>query len=237
MVHLLFVNTSVVNYLSVPSMLVGEVKYQVTVPERVRVGDYFNAQLGASVYTIRCPEGATPGTMLDVRVPQQQGQFQGAPPHYTVTVVRQQPVVDMQEMKRRLTSFLCGRIASLIILFILLTLAYALPVFATMTLSQNCQASNPIDGSKVNRMYYNLYRGLGNTQTCSTSQSKADFCLKWSNNAFWSRVDDFAGSNMQSESQFEWPFASVVVPLSSAFCFLAVLAIANSVFKLGNESV
>lgn len=141
-------------------------------------------------------------------------------------------MTDMQA-DRRIKCFLCTRAVCNLILFVLLTLAYTLPVFATMTISQECLAINPFDGSEVNKLYCNLFLGLGNTYTCTTSQNMADFCLQWSNHEFWSKVDNLAGSTMQTEAQYEWPLSFIAVPLSSAFCILAFCALV----KVNDESV
>lgn len=201
-------------------------------PQGVREGDCFRCMLGEAEHVIRCPAGCSADSLLDVRV----GEGEHGTDSLTVNPLAPAEIAERGVLRSRLRYFLAGRAFSMFVLFLLLTLAYALQVFATMTMNEGCAARNPVNGSPVLKLYFNMFRGIGSAPECS-SEARGDFCLAWNDADFWGRVDAIAGSSMQAEARRNWPVSAAVTPISSAMCLLALAAIAVAILKIYNESV
>lgn len=91
---------------------------------------------------------------MDIRV----AQTTNMQPVYTVSRVT--PPAPEPTSDANILSLLYTQSTVLLVLFILLTLAYALPQFAVQSISSGCNAVNPADGSTLYSLYYNLFKGL-----------------------------------------------------------------------------
>jgi hypothetical protein len=103
--------------------MMNEAKYTVAVPPNVQAGDYFNVQLGPQnkVYTIRCPDGLGPGALVDIRV----AVASTSAPVYTVH--RAPDALPNPPSEAAMAAMLSSHVFVTASLFVLLTLAYALP--------------------------------------------------------------------------------------------------------------
>jgi hypothetical protein len=186
-----------------------EVTYTVAVPPGVQGGDYFNVQLGAGnkVTPVRCPDGLGPGALVDIKVAHNPLATVGQEPvHFAVHSVPQ-PFNDASVV----STFSIESVFMLCI-FILLTLAYAMPRFAEQIITSSCQVVNPANGKQLLTLYYNLFNGIGSNQECSTGPN--DFCIHWTDLAIWNRIDDISrSSSIQYDAKFGWESAQVRQPL------------------------
>jgi hypothetical protein len=104
--------------------------------------------------------------------------------------------------------------------------------------SSGCKAANPVDGSPIHALYFNLFRGLGSDPQCSGTSG--NFCVRWSDLGAWGAIDHVAGSShshMQYDAQFGWQAAQVLVPLASALTAVAVLTLAVSSYYIGRHRI
>jgi len=133
--------------------------YTVTVPEFVRPGELFPASVGGELIQIRCPTNAHAHSILHVKVV--------SPPtiHHPQYSRYVTPPADTISSFNRIWIFLD------LILVLLFIVSISLTRFAVQRVNSNCNVLNPNSGEPLSQLYYRLYSGLGDSETCSDTGS------------------------------------------------------------------
>lgn len=200
------------------------------VPFGVKERDHFTVRCpDGTQLLVSCPDGLREGDVIDIKVYEEfvethpwQGSVVLASPSNSERTVAQ------AQRRAEVYSLVSWGIFFNVILFILLTLGYALP-FARQNISPGCNVVNAIDQSSISTLYYITTQSGGglSSQQNQCQNNEKSFCYPWTSEAWGTfssiarRFENYFYTNF--DVYFSWNSAQVLIPLSSAFTGLALI--------------
>lgn len=162
--------------------------YTVVIPQGIYSGDSFIIRLplpNQQFITLICPEGYKCGDILELKVYSNISQ-QKIKTNIDTTSTTQYEI-QHSSWNHSPTTIILWIILDIILLGILIA-AITIPIYSIQIISKNCNPLLP------NKLYYNLWKGIGTTPNCIHNETQ--FCIKWSNYNAFHFIDQITNASM-----------------------------------------
>ena len=219
-------------------------QYSIEVPAGFTRNDILHVHIPNQVLKVKIPPHCGPGSVFSIRVSPGQQCYEYVETSTDMTPPRLlRPQNNIYTYRRFEDSISITWLMIGLLITSMLISSFAVRIFSSQEISDGCNQTNPFSGEPITNLFYVLGEGL-----CSSPRGVTDtydFCISFVDRDAWSRIDRAVENSgiartyrMVNDVTHAWKAAEVMIPLSFAFCTLAVLFIgwgmAQKVSAAGN---